>query len=502
MNVIVILCDTLRRDHCEPYNMGKPLNEYWNREAPAWSVPTPNINRLAERGIIFDNAYCGSHASMPARRDMYTGRYEFLERGWGPLEDDDEDLPSMVSGPRPTRSIKQMLEEGRSISYLVTDHLNFWVKGSGNYHMGYTGFEFIRGNQEDPWYTSPADGFFCPEGERMSKLERYFRNTHHIRQSEADYPCARVFSKASEWLERNHTYDNFYLNIDSFEPHEPWDPPEELVRMFDPKGYDVEDWRSHPPYTFWKESINEEQFNSFRARYAADVVLVDRWLGKFLDTMDRLDLWRNTLVIFISDHGTHNGDHGRIGKGGMYQYDGISHIPFIAAHPELGHGERRSQLVEIVDIYPTVLAATGHPIPENRHGIDLLPALADAGAKTRDYAIVGSFGSNVMITDGDWVLHQAPVETNKPLYWYGHYLAKFGRNTPLGPYINGRREVESRSRQRQTWLSDKQSDPGELVNLVDKCPDKLLEMRQALKRTLLALNAPEEQFERLGLQSV
>ena len=107
------------------------------------------MDRLAERGITFDNAYCGSSPCIPTRREIYTGRYEFLERGWGPLEEDDLDLPSLVSGERPVRSIQRTLKEGYSLSYLISDHLNLWIKGAGNYHMGYTGFDFIRGNQEE-----------------------------------------------------------------------------------------------------------------------------------------------------------------------------------------------------------------------------------------------------------------------------------------------------------------------------------------------------------------
>ncbi|HEY8744601.1 MAG TPA: hypothetical protein VIU62_16020 [Chloroflexota bacterium] len=94
MNVIVILCDTLRRDHCGPYHQGRPLNECWSAEAPPWVVPTPNMDRLAARGT--------------------------------------------VSGP-PNRSLRWAVDEGYRISYLVTDHFHLWEQGSGNYHMGYSG---------------------------------------------------------------------------------------------------------------------------------------------------------------------------------------------------------------------------------------------------------------------------------------------------------------------------------------------------------------------------
>lgn len=148
MNAIVILCDTLRRDHCGPYHQGRPLNQCGSAEAPEWLVPTPNMDRLAARGATFENGFCGSTPCMPARRDIYTGRLELLRRGWGPLEEDDLDLPRQVSGP-PNRSIEWMRRQGLPVSYLITDHFHLWEQGSGNYHMGYTGFQFVRGCELD-----------------------------------------------------------------------------------------------------------------------------------------------------------------------------------------------------------------------------------------------------------------------------------------------------------------------------------------------------------------
>ena len=176
MNCIVILCDTLRRDHCGAYHRGRPLNECGSEQQPDWVVPTPNMQRLGEMGTVFDNAWCGSTPCMPARRDMYTGRFEFLERGWGPLEEEDLDLPRQVSGP-PNRSIELMNREGYKISSLVTDHFHLWEQGSGNYHMGYSSFEFVRGAESDAWYSDPVE-FFCPPPDRLHKTERHWRNVH------------------------------------------------------------------------------------------------------------------------------------------------------------------------------------------------------------------------------------------------------------------------------------------------------------------------------------
>jgi len=504
LNVIVILCDTLRRDHVGAYTGGKPLNQCWSAEAPSWSVPTPNMDRLAARGTVFDQCYNGSTPCMPARRDIYTGRLEFLERGWGPLEEDDLDLPRQVSGP-PNQSIRKMTGEGYHVSCLITDHFHLWEQGAGNYHMGYTGFHFVRGCESDNYLTDPVD-FACPEKDRLNKTERHYRNVHFIRQQEGDYFCAQCFDAAADWVERNRAHEDWYLHLDVFDPHEPWDPPEDILKMFDPKGYDVPGCGSGGPYAPWREEISEEQMNAYRARYAAKVVFLDRWMGRLFDKLDALDLWKDTLVILTTDHGTYNGDHGRMGKLQTHEHDAVGHIPFIAAHPTHGHGERRDQLVQLCDIYPTTLAAVGRPLPEPPadrpfHGVNLLPLFENPDASTRPYALMGQFGQSVSITDGEWILHQAPVEGNQPLNWYGHCLAKF-LPANLGSYVNGRRAChDDYWWDTPTWLSDKREDVNELENLAASNPQKLQELQRALKDQIVGLHAPVEQLDRLGLRN-
>lgn len=501
MNVILLLCDTLRRDHVSAYTGGRPLNQCWSAEAPDWSVHTPNMDRVAKRGVTFTNGWCGSTPCMPARRDIYTGRYEFLERGWGPLEDDDIDLPRQISGP-PNRSLTWSLQQGYRISNLITDHFHLWEKGAGNYHMGYSGFEFVRGCEGDALFTDP-EPFPCPESDRLTMDERHWRNVHRLRKSEDDYFSAQVIDKACGWLDRNHTHENFFLNLDIFDPHEPFDPPQRLVKQFDPRGYDVPGVGARAWYSPWREKHTPEQFTNLRARYAAKVAFLDERLGRLFNTLDRLNLWDNTLVILTTDHGTFNGDHARTGKLQTHEHDAVGHIPFLMAYPG-GQGEQRSQLVQLVDIFPTVLAAVHRPIPvmpegKPLHGINLLPVLADPAAPTRDYAIAGQFGESVTLTDTQWILHQAPVPDNQPLYWYGHCLAKF-MPAILGPYVRDRRHCTNKYWWKTpTWLSNKQTDPNELINLADREPTKLKEMQAALARTLRALSAPREQLQRLGL---
>ncbi|MCE9614927.1 MAG: sulfatase [Lentisphaerae bacterium] len=512
MNTLVILCDTLRRDHCNPYTGGpRPLNQCWDAAQPGWAVPTPNMSRLARRGTVFTNCWSGSTPCMPARRDMYTGRLEFLERGWGPLEEGDQDLPGQVSPGVFRNAIHTMVREGGRVSQLITDHMCLWSKGSGNYHMGYAGFDFIRGHQFDQYLTDPvtADITGCPPLDADREMDRHFRNAYKIRQErgEAGWFSPQVFQRAADWLRRNREHRDWFLHLDCFDPHEPWDPPPELVAPFMPDAYEVEGLSSHPPYRPWRECMSERQLQSHRARYAAMVTLVDRWLGHLLDTLDDLDLWKDTLVVFTTDHGTWNGERGRMGKLGTHQYDGVAHIPFIACHPAYAHGETRDQLVQLVDIYPTVLGAVNQPLPVRPahrplHGVNLLPVLADARASTRPYALTGMFGQSVTITDGRWVLHQAPAPGNAPLYWYGHQAWDFVASGKLGPIVDGRREVHEPQYwlgDSPTWLSDRATDPVESVNLAAREPAQLARMQDALRAELARLKAPAEQRVRLGL---
>lgn len=508
MNVISILCDTLRRDHCAPYHQGMPLAQLGDPTQADWVVPTPNLDRLATRGTVFDNAWCGSHPCMPARRDMYTGRYEFPFRGWGPLEDDDPDLPTQISGP-PNNAL---LQRDVCISQLVTDHFHLWERGSGNYHMGYSGFEFIRGMEADAWKTEPIT--LDPRWARYAgtKIERHFHNLAVLRQNheppaEDTYFPQRTFATAAEWLDRNHSHENFYLHVDSFSPHEPWDPPERLVKHFDPRGYDVDEVIPWAPQQHLDVSgVSAGQLRHIQALYAASVMHVDECLGMVWDVLDRHDLWSSTLVIFTTDHGTYNGSRQRTGKRQTHLFTPISHIPLIIAHPTMGHGERRDQVVQLVDLYPTTLAALDRPIPPDRHGVDLLPLMVSDQARAHSYAINGIFGESVSITDGSWMLHVAPVEGNGPLYWYSHRHSMF-QPYDLGPYEctgvdQGRRPVRhtSLTLPDELWLSDLRSDPYEATNLAGQRPDEVARLANALATELERIGAPGEQLKRLGLR--
>ena len=123
MKLVFVLFDSLNR---------RALSSYGG------SLSTPNFERLAEKSIVFDSHYVGSLPCMPARRDFHTGRLNFLHRSWGPLEPFDESFPAR-------------LKDRGVYSHLVSDHYHYFEDGGATFHTRYTTWDFIRGQESDPW---------------------------------------------------------------------------------------------------------------------------------------------------------------------------------------------------------------------------------------------------------------------------------------------------------------------------------------------------------------
>jgi len=442
LNVILIVCDTWRRDL-----MGCYGNDW---------IRTPNIDRIAKMGTVFENCYCGSFPTLPNRRDIITGRYEFPWRGWGPLEENDITLSGLI-----TRS-------GR-ISYFITDVYHHWRRG-GNYWRDFSGFELIRGQERDNWITD-ADieiDYPAPEYEKTERIKPHLRNVKFLRKSEKDWFAPQVFSRAMRWIQHNASHKDFFLMIDSFDPHEPWDPPRYYTNLYDDPNYDGYEYVT-PSYRPIEGYLTETEFKHVQAMYAGEITMVDRWLGFFLEQVEIMGLMDKTMIIITTDHGTYNGDHGQVGKLQTHMYQGISHIPMIIWHPEFGHGERLKQLVQPIDIFPTVLEAVGLKVPKNIHGKSLIPLLEGKDEELRDAAIFGRFNFSYNVTDGEYVLYR----------WLPH--------TPPADGMS------------KTALFHLPSDPKEENNIAESDDKTLLRMQRLLKRKLEEINAPQELLKRLGL---
>jgi arylsulfatase A-like enzyme len=392
MKTVFVLFDSLNR---------KALSCYGGKD-----IETPNFQRLANRSVVFDNHYVGSLPCMPARRDLHTGRLNFLHRGWGPLEPFDHSFAALLH------------KEKKVYSHLISDHFHYWGDGGATYHNRYDTYDFIRGQEGDPWKAMvdpPWKRFkemYHPvqySEQRRNKLSRNIINREHIKQYE-DFPSVRCFDAGLEFLNTNQKADNWLLHLETFDPHEPFHAPEEFRKKFSTnyKGPTL-DW---PPYARVTETFDDCE--ELRANYAAIIALCDHELGRLLDHFDAHDLWQDTALIVTTDHGFLLGEHDWWAKNIMPCYNEVAHIPLFIHHPDFASqaGTRRELLTQTMDIMPTLMDIFSATPPAEVTASSLLPALGDTTVKNRDACIYGVFGSAVNVTDGQYTCFIYPPDVH------------------------------------------------------------------------------------------
>ncbi|MGV3652499.1 MAG: sulfatase, partial [Devosia sp.] len=398
MRAIFVLFDTLNRHYLEPYGGS--------------AVPTPNFRRLAERSITFDRHYVGSLPCMPARRDLMTGRLNFLHRSWGPLEPFDHALP-------------ELLKSKGVYSHLITDHYHYFEDGGANYHTRYHSFEYVRGQEGDGWQpvvAPPLDEWrkaYHPAqfSDRPGDIPYHYMANRPAIATEEAFPSTRCFSHAEAFLDANHGADNWFLQIETFDPHEPFFAPERHRAQF-PTDYrgPIRDW---PPYGRVTEDDREQE--ELRANYKALLAHCDEQLGRLLDRIDALEMWNDTMLIVSTDHGYLMGEHDWWAKNRQPCYEEIAHIPLFVHHPDhrAEAGTRRKALTQTPDLMPTLLEAFDVPVPGEVTARSLLPLCADAGLTLHDWVIYGYFGGAVNMTDGRTSYFRYPEEIlSQELYQY------------------------------------------------------------------------------------
>lgn len=495
MKAVFVLFDSLNRHMLSPYGGTR--------------VPTPNFDRLAARSRVYDRHYVGSMPCMPARRDMLTGHLSFLHRSWGPLEPFDNAFP-------------EILRNQGIHSHLVTDHYHYWEDGGATYHNRYSSFEFVRGQESDPW-----KAWVQPPWERLrqkyhaaqvssgviSKYGPYMINREFIRE-EKDFPSVQVFAQGLEFLERNRAADNWLLQIETFDPHEPFYAPERFKKPFD-TGWTgpIRDW---PPYGRVEELPEEAE--ELRANYHAVVSLCDSLLGQVLDDFDAHDMWKDTALIVTTDHGFLLGEHDFWAKNRMNMYEEIVHIPLFVHDPRAPGAGRVDRLTQTPDLAPTMLDLWDIAPPAEMCGRSVLRE------SDREAVIFGYFGGAVNVTDGETTYHRFPPSLrDQEIYQYTlmptHITSRFTpeelRAATLAPPFDWTKEVPllkvpviERSPmyanygpgcllESDTRLYDLRTDPGQEHPLDD--PGREARMVDCMVALMRANDAPSEAYARLGL---
>jgi arylsulfatase A-like enzyme len=350
-------------------------------------VHAPNFSRLGENAVQFDRCYAGSLPCMPARQELHTGRYNFLHRAWGPIEPFDDSMPAM-------------LHDAGIHTHLISDHTHYWEDGGATYHQRYSTWEIVRGQEGDHWKG------FAGKVENPGVLGRWWKQDWINRQytkDEKDHPQTQCFDRGLEFIETNKNEDNWFLQIETFDPHEPFVSPDSYAELYpgDYRGPPF-DW---PEYREVEETA--EQVDHVRKKYAALLSMCDKNLGRVLDMMDRYKLWNDTMLIVNTDHGFLLGEHGWWAKNIQPFYEEISHIPLFVWDPRSGVKDaRRNALVQTIDLAPTLLGFFGVPAARDMQGKDLKDVIS-TDTPIRQSALFGMFGGTLNCISGNYVYMRA-----------------------------------------------------------------------------------------------
>lgn len=478
MRAINLMFDSLNRHMVPPYLDVTPH--------------LPNFARLAARTVAFEKFYSGSMPCMPARRELHTGRQNFLHRSWGPLEPFDDSVPALLS------------EHGIH-THLSSDHAHYWEDGGATYHTRYTTWEFARGQEGDPW-----KGIVGATDARTSPVVRMRAQDAVNRQympTEKEHSQTRTVDSGIDFITTNAGADDWMLQIELFDPHEPFFAPERFREGRGIQGEATNDW---PAYRRVLES--EDEVDRVRDEYLALLDMCDHSLGRVLDAMDEHGLWDDTMLIVNTDHGFLLGEHGWWAKGITPWFNELVHVPMFLWDPRTGaRGIRDDRLAQTIDIPLTLLDFFGvAPTP------DMIGQPLTAQSDGHDGALFGVYGGHVNVTDGRYVYMRAADDvSNSPLEEFTlmptHMRARFSVAElvdwePADPFTftKGLRTMRTEtsavwfnSWQHGTLLFDVESDPGQLHPLADDAIE--LRMAELLVDLMRRGDAPGSQYTRLGL---
>ena len=405
MNVILVILDSLRKDH---------VGAYGNDE-----IQTPNLDALAKESFRFTRAYPESLPTLCARRAIHTGLRTWPFRGFYELPGETFQPAGWQPIPEAQITLAEMLSGAGYNTALFADTQPMFHP-SMNFQRGFKVFEWVRGQERDRY--RPKLGVSEDEIRRntvagndvnmVDKVRQYLANTRD-RKGEEDYFAPRLFTRGMEYLDTAEQGEPFFLTLDSFDPHEPWDPPDDYVKLYSDDytgrepivpNYGPSDW------------IDDTGLERMRALYAAEVTMVDRWLGHLLDKMESTGRMDDTLLVVLADHGVALGEHGFTGKPYNALWPELTDIPFLIRTPDgKGAGETSDYFASTHDVAPTILGALGLLPPRQMDGQYLTLLMGDSEPMPRDHFTLG-YNQFVWTRDDRYVMFGLNNRSDLKLY--------------------------------------------------------------------------------------
>jgi len=344
-------------------------------------IRTPNLDRLVAQGVAFTHAHCQSPICTPSRASFLTGMYPSTVHACINGNDHWDEAAPLIT--------KTLADAGYDCALAGKFHLSsamahepelrpkddgyrrFWYSHAPHQGMG-------KGNQYTDWLTSIGQDY-----KKLKKNYGYIPAKWH--------QTTWCTDRAIEFMKEQRK-GPWLCSVNIYDPHGPFDPPQEYVDRFDIESLPEPLFRESDLAAqrrlagiMFQSKVKRPAYPDAKltlAKYWAQIELIDENVGRMLEVLEETGQRENTVVIFTSDHGEMAGDHG-LNKKGCRFYEGLVRVPLIFSWPgRFKRGLRSEGLVELLDITPTLLELNGLPVPETMHGRSLLPILtgrADPG---------------------------------------------------------------------------------------------------------------------------
>jgi len=366
---------------------------------------SPNIDKLADNGIVFNNAFCQSAVCNPSRASLMTGLRPNSNKVWDLWTDFRETVPEVTTLPQYfknngyfTTAIGKIYHNTKPDSLSWSEkklHIDGYPFDPDAGYVGEEALEYLERRRQEIIASGKQDKYIDRIGEWY--LKAYSTECEDV-PDDAYYDGAQTNIAMKRIEELSKKDQPFFFAIGYYRPHLPFNAPKKYWDLYDPdkipmaendfipenappmainnlrelRGY--EDFKDQPHPLFGK--LTEEQARHLKHGYLASVSYVDAQIGRLMNKMEELGLLDNTIVVLWGDHGWKLGEHGSWCKQTNYSID--TRVPMIYSTPELRDKPVQSnQLVEFVDIYPTLCELAGLEIPEGLEGISSVPLFTE-----------------------------------------------------------------------------------------------------------------------------
>lgn len=451
-NVLFLICDDL---NCDIGCYGHSL------------VKTPNIDRLAARGVRFDRAYCQFPLCGPSRASFMTGMYPdqtLIRRNAIYIREHVPDVKTMSQMFRDAGYFATRI--GKIYHYNVPKHIG--TSGHDDpFSWDYTINPRGRDVDDESLIFSLQPGNFGGTLSWLAADGTDREQTDGIAADEAAHALKQFSEKTRP----------FFLAVGLYRPHTPYVAPKAYFEKYPTEQMQVpsvpKDYLQTIPQparntiSRKKDQLNLDPVLARQAiqAYYASITFADTQLGRILDTLDSLGLADNTLVVFTSDHGYHMGEHGHWQKTTLFE--NAARVPLIMAGPGITAGGSSASLAEMVDFYPTLAELTSLTAPDSVSGISLVPTLKDPSHVTRTSALT-------QFDDG------YSLRTERFRYTEWGELGRDGRE-----------------------LYDHRSDPSEMNNLADDAQyaETIQQLSEALQARLADATRPPQGVKQIDFEN-